>query len=180
MEAHNTPVLPPLSTTCFAPIPTCKQISYRYRQLWAAALSEAMSAAVRDNTTNAWALLAMLPKCVLPAPYRGGRKGHTSHANHVLKCLERWKAGEYAALWSDALPAASKKQLTASPNSHADDERAAIRAELLARQGEFSRGMAALTASPMAPDNPETLSKLQKKHPCCLPRSEYLSMYPGT
>ena len=139
-----------------------------------------MAAAGKENTTCAWTLLAMLPKFVLHAPYRGGRKGHTSYANHVLKCLERWQAREYASLWYDAISSFNNKQHSSPKTSHNDEKRAAIRTEPLARQGEFSRGMAALTASPMAPESPETLSKLRNKHPCRLPCPAFLTEFLAT
>ena len=139
-----------------------------------------MAAAGKENTTCAWTLLAMLPKFVLHAPYRGGRKGHTSYANHVLKCLERWQAREYASLWYDAISSFNNKQHSSPKTPHNDEKRAAIRTELLARQDEFSRGMAALTASPMAPESPETLSKLRNKHPCRLPCPAFLTEFLAT
>ena len=143
---------------------TCKDVPHCCRFLWASILTQSLTSAVKENTVEAWTLLAMLPKCVLPAPFRGGRKGHTSYSTYVENRMKLWLAGEYLLLWEDAQRDHYKKR-SRSRDSEIDADRAAIRAELLARQGEFSRGMAALTAAPMAPDNADTLEKLLEKHP---------------
>ena len=163
-EEHPADPLPLLSSVYSLPLSTCKDVPHCCRFLWARILSEALTSAVKENTVQAWTLLAMLPKCVLPAPYRGGRKGHTSYSTYVEKRMELWLGGDYLLLWDQALKDGERKR-SKSRNPESDEDRAAIRAELLVRQGEFSRGMAALSAAPMAPDNEETLAKLLEKHP---------------
>ena len=121
---------------------------------------------MKDNTVTAWTLLAMLPKCVLPAPHRVGRKGHTSYSNHVKGSLLRWQSGEYASLWKNAESDFLKKR---DVSARIGMTRTEVRADLLARQGELSRAITALISSPLAPDNAESLAKFQKKHPCRLP-----------
>ena len=69
--------LPSLASICSTPLNTCKDIPNSCRQGWAKVFCECLSSAVRDNTVEAWTLLAMLPKCVLPAPHRGGEQGKT-------------------------------------------------------------------------------------------------------
>ena len=156
--------LPPLPSVCSLQLSTCKDVPYRCRQIWEEILSSAIRNAVSENSLQAWTLLAMLPKCVLPAPHRGGRKGHMAYASHAYKCMQRWAEQEYSDLWSEAIVACRKKQK--SPTEFPDeDEKAAIRAELLVRHGELSRGLASLTSDPMAPDDDETFEKLLEKHP---------------
>ena len=159
--------LPSLSNICSLPLSTCKDVPHRCRQLWGEILTEAMDNAVKENTLQSWTLLAMLPKCVLPAPRRGGRKGHMAYASHAYSCMQRWLALDYSSLWQEATTNYRKKKVTPTEDSD-KDEKAALRAELLARQGEYSRGMAALTSDPMTPDDDDTFSKLQEKHPCRL------------
>ena len=84
----------------------------------------------------------------------------------MRKCLDRWEAHEYSALWKEAVLEHQKKRKQGSgAGTLLDEEKKAIRSELLVRQGEVSRGIAALTSAPMAPDNEETYNKLVTKHP---------------
>ena len=91
--------LPPLPSVCSLQLSTCKDVPYRCRQIWEEILSSAIRNAVSENSLQAWTLLAMLPKCVLPAPHRGGRKGHMAYASHAYKCMQRWAEQEYSDLW---------------------------------------------------------------------------------
>ena len=92
--------------------------------------------------------------------------------------MNRWLAQDYVSLWNEAVDNALKKQSVAPTTVHDEEEKAAIRAELLARQGEYSRGMAALTADAMAPDDEDTLLKLQSKHPPRHPDSDIIDYTP--
>ena len=126
-----------------------------------------MATAVYDNTIEAWTLLAMLPKCVIPAPRRGGDKGKASHASIVRKCLTRWKNKEYQSLWNEA-SASMKRKHKSTPQIQSieeEDRKAALRAVRLVRDGELSRAMTALTSEPLAPNDDTTFHKLQAKHP---------------
>ena len=84
----------------------------------------------------------------------------------------------YVSLWNEAVDNTQKKQSAASTAVHDEEEKAAIRAELLVRRGEYSRGMAALTADSMAPDDEDTFRKLQSKHPCRHPDSDIIDYAP--
>ena len=173
----ETAELPTLASVCTLAKSTCKDVPHRCRQLWAEILTSALKAAVQENSVATWTLLAMLPKCVLPAPRRGGRKGYMAYSSHVRKCMERWMAKEYTQLWKEA--AANRRQRNPDPISEQHEaQKAVIRAELLVRQGEFSRGMAALTAAPMADENEETYAKLLEKHPARQTTTEALADLP--
>ena len=161
---HGTNDIPSLDEICTTSISTCKDVPHRCRYLWTKILTTALSSAVHENSVRAWTLLAILPKCVLPAPYRGGRKAHTSYSSYILKRMELWIEGKYATLWSEAIRDNERKRLKQQNNENGEDK-SQIRSELLVRQGEYSRGMAAITAAPLAPYNEETLQKLQKSTP---------------
>ena len=163
-DVHGTNDIPSLDEICTTSISTCKDVPHRCRYLWTKILTTALSSAVHENSVRAWTLLAILPKCVLPAPYRGGRKAHTSYSSYILKRMELWIEGKYATLWSEAIRDNERKRSKQQSNENVEDK-SQVRSELLVRQGEYSRGMAALTAAPLAPYNEETLQKLQKKHP---------------
>ena len=164
--------LPPLASICSLPINTSKDIPNRCRQEWAKVFCECLSSAVRENTIEAWTLLAMLPKCVLPAPHRGGNRAKLSYASHVRKCLARWTRNEFLSLWNEAKSSLQSKKRTAQAQSPEDEEKkAALRAERLVRDRELSRAMTALTSAPLAPDDDDTYAKLQAKHPARLAAS---------
>ena len=168
--ARDTPTvedLPTLSSICALPINTCKNIPNTCKAEWAKALTECMATAVYDNTIEAWTLLAMLPKCVIPAPRRGGDKGKASYSSFVRKCLTRWKNKEYQSLWNEA-SASIKRRHKSTPQIQSieeEDRKAALRAVRLVRDGELSRAMTALTSEPLAPNDDTTFHKLQAKHP---------------
>ena len=160
--------LPTLAEISALPRATCKDIPHRCRLQWARVLTTTLKEALGSTGVGGWAKLAMLPKCTLAAPRRGGRKGHMSYASHVSNCLERWEKGDVSGLWKKLIVEQEKRSPRKEPDEHSLEEemrKANLRAELLVRQGEFSRGLAALTADPLAPDNDDTLSQLLLKHP---------------
>ena len=159
--------LPSLSSVSALPINTCKDIPDRCRQEWAKTLCGCISTAICENTLQAWTLLAMLPKCVLPAPHRGGNRAKASYASHVKKCLARWRNGEFLALWNEAVSSLVRKKKSVAQAQDIDDEikKAALRAKRLVRDSELSRAMTALTSEPLAPDDEATYAKLLSKHP---------------
>ena len=108
----------------------------------------------------------MLPKCVLPAPHRGGNKAKMSYDSHVQKCLARWSRKEFLPLWKETISSVQrKKRMTQAQSPEDEGKKAALRAERLVRDGELSRAMTALTSAPLAPDDDDTYVKLQVKHP---------------
>ena len=166
VKVSDTP-LPSLSSISALLINTCKDIPNSCRQEWAKTLCGCLSTAARENTLEAWTLLAMLPKCVLPAPHRGGNRAKASYASHVKKCLARWSNKDFLALWKEAVSSVSRKKKNVPQALTIDEEvkKAALRAERLVRDAELSRAMTALTSEPLAPDDYATYSKLQAKHP---------------
>ena len=162
----DTP-LPSLFSICALPIITCKDIPNSCRPEWEKALCGCLDSAIRENTIEAWTLLAMLPKCVIPAPHRGGSREKTSYASHVRKCLSRWSKKDFLALWDEAVKSVTgkKRSVEKAQSLEEEEKKSALRAERLVRDGELSRAMTALTSAPLAPDNDETYAKLQAKHP---------------
>ena len=66
----------------------------------------------------------------------------------LLSRLERWKSGDYAALWYEA---ASMKQ--SSKNSNESIDALASRAKSLCLPGQFGRAAKVLSSDGIAPDN---------------------------
>ena len=67
--------LPALSSVCASPIITSKHIPNCCKAEWSRVFTSCLNAAMLDNTLEAWTRLAMLPKCVLPAPTPGAVAG---------------------------------------------------------------------------------------------------------
>ena len=74
--------------------------------------------------------------------------------------FERWRYGEFAALWYEA---ASMKQ--AKNKSNSTMEALASRAKTPCLQGQFGRAAKILSSEGIAPDNRKTLIELKKLHP---------------
>lgn len=150
--------LPHIDEVSALDVPTMRRIPKRARQRFAQALSAAASAAAHHNTTASWTRLLMLPKCVARAPVRGGKR---SAAEAVLVALDAWERGDWQKLWRQATAQAAKHATRGAPS----ETFRIRRAEALAREGEFSRAYAALTADPPAPRSEATAERLRTKHP---------------
>ena len=83
---------------------------------------------------------------------------YTQHK--IQEALERWKSGDYAALWYEA---ASMKQSNKTSNESIDA--LASRAKSLCLQGQFGRAAKVLSSDGVAPDNAAMLNELKKLHP---------------
>lgn len=156
--AAEEAALPHIDEVSALDVPTMRRIPKRARQRFAQALSAAASAAAHHNTTASWTRLLMLPKCVARAPVRGGKR---SAAEAVLVALDAWERGDWQKLWRQATAQAAKHATRGAPS----ETFRIRRAEALAREGEFSRAYAALTADPPAPRSEATAERLRTKHP---------------
>ena len=78
----------------------------------------------------------------------------------MMNRFERFRLGEYAALWHEA---ASMKQ--AKTKSNSTMESLASGARTLCLEGQFGRVAKNLLSEAIAPDNRKTLIELVKLHP---------------
>lgn len=170
-----TPLVPPgslpsLTEVCGTRLPTVKRLPPACRSLWTRVFTKVLNAAMHNNTAAEWTLLAMFPKCCAPMPHRAGRR-NTPHADVIKKCLARWDAGEYEALWRERV----RQERKGPARVDNSVEARATRAEMLVRDGEISRAMASLTSEDLAPCSDANLHILQLKHPL---RTHPISTYP--
>ena len=77
-DADMRSPLPTLENVSSAKVRTLKHVPKKARQLWAQALTRAMALVNETQSVEAWTELLMLPKCVLLAPPRGGKKKQKS------------------------------------------------------------------------------------------------------
>ena len=125
----------------------------------------AWSAAAWKNTGDAWVPAFMFAKVVFGTDPRQAR-GFTT-PDEVKARLARWDAGEGPFMWEELVE--STRLQAAKKNGKA--KKAAIptqkaeRAEKLVREGQFSKGLAALMAAPAKLKNAVTRKALQLLHP---------------
>ena len=108
-----------------------------------------------------WKTVYAISQCVLLASNRGG-KNHKQQQQEkqLLSRLERWKSGDYGALWYEA---ASMKQSSKTSNESIDA--LASRAKSLCLQEQLGRAAKVLSSDDVAPDNAATLNELRKLKP---------------
>ena len=125
----------------------------------------AWSAAAWKNTGDAWVPAFMFAKVVFGTDPRQAR-GFTT-PDEVKARLARWDAGEGPFMWEELVE--STRLQAAKKNGKA--KKAAIptqkaeRAEKLVREGQFSKGLAALMAAPAKLKNAATRKALELLHP---------------
>ena len=142
-------------------MPTCRYVPIKFRARWSHLLSGILLECVEapDNETN-WQKLVAVSKCVLRACNRGGKKQKRNQDQHLEERFDRWNAGEYGKLWSEAVSLKrSKRQRTNSI------EEISVSAKTLCLQGQYCRGAKVLASEDLARDNKATFKALEKLHP---------------
>ena len=155
----DAPVLPSLEHIMTRRVPVLKHVPKSCRHAWAQALTRALARVSTYNSMEAWTELIMLPKAVLLAPPRKGKKHTNKTAAFTLDRLCRWEAGERATLWDD-LPAPHSK-----PRKPQSNEECIKHAVALCREGFDRKACAALIAGDMCDENADTAKLLAPLHP---------------
>ena len=145
---------------------TVKHVPHTVRSLWARCLIRALAAAVFFNSHAAWTEFAMLPKCVLCTPPRGGKAHANAAANFTADRLSRWLAGERQSLWADA-PSAGRGSNRRS--RRASTKQRETQAIAFAREGFDRKACAALVAEGIVDPCRSNLDKLKPLHPVRAP-----------
>jgi hypothetical protein len=119
----------------------------------------------------AWLHSSIFARCILPAG-RGPREGDAySQSKVVRERLRRWRAGEVAELWEEAValtqlrPRAKEKRRQAVEGEKTLQERNAERATRLVQEGQYARGLQALASLGMAEATDDTAEVMRAKHP---------------
>ena len=90
-------------------IPTLRHVPKGVRDSWAGLVRDVFLSIFSDpSDLDAWRKSLMLPRCILASPARGGRTHWCDTQNLVKSRIRRWRAGEIAELWADALTGESK------------------------------------------------------------------------
>ena len=127
--------------------------------------------ASNPDDVRLWVLESMFARCILPAG-RGPRAGDAySQARLVRERLRRWRAGEHAQLWLEAVdltkvpPKKKGRGGKQRQEEKTQEQRNAERATTLAQDGQFTKALQALTSAGMAPPNRANFEEMKEKHP---------------
>ena len=154
--------LPSLDSILSVNIPTLRHVPKSVRASWAGLVRDVFSSIFSDpSDLDAWRKSFMLPRCILASPAHGGRTHWRDTQNLVKSRIRRWRAGEIAELWVDALTGESKsirrgkKTKTTSQVTllKANDRRARRAME----DGQYRKAIQALSSVGLAPPSPEVL-----------------------
>ena len=112
----------------------------------------------------------MFAKCILPAVKS---RPDITQARAVRDRLARWRAGEYAALWREAVDMTRKRgkqrRKTQQQEQQSLKVKNAQRSKRLAQEGEYTRAVQALTSAGLADHTPATIRAMRDKHPTAQP-----------
>ena len=147
------------------------------RTLWAQALTRSLAAINAYNSEDAWLELLMLPKTVLLAPPRGGRKNAKAAAAFTSDRLTRWLEGHRMTLWSDV----EESVTNGKPSDGSQEQRNLRRAAALAAEGFDRKACGALLSKGTCEESVETVGKLRELHPTAAqPTCPPMTALPGS
>ena len=148
-----------------------KHIPKSAREDWAKVLASTVGDVCADPTSSKrWLLLYILPRCVLRARPSEVASSGRSAAHIVKEACRRWRSGEAAALWTEAVKAqrpppkkGRKKAVVDDPLSQ--EKRNARRAAALIQDGQLSRAAKALVSRGMDQSSAASKKEMEDKHP---------------
>jgi len=152
-----------LLNICSVKVPTKKlplKIANRFAQTWSAILSDAMGP---KGTPQHWISFFRFPTIMLLAPTRGGKRAK-SFPQLIQDRLNRWTdEKERETMWWQVLARHDdSKRPTINPDNGYQAEKFAVRA---LREGDVNKALRSLVSAPIAPDNAETVAKMEALHP---------------
>ena len=131
------------------------------KHLWAQCLVGAMAAVLRHKDELAWLELFMLPKAVLRAGDRGGKKHHARLDAETRRRCQEWLDGHRAQLWRPPQRprGSSRRRARSTPAQRRE------RAIELVKEEMLGKACGALIDAPPAAVTNEILSEMREKHP---------------
>ena len=142
--------------------PSKRHIPKGARKLWATCLLSALAAVAAYNDVRAWTDLLCLPKLVLAADSRGGRKHQLRiEANTKQKC-QRWLEGDRNSLWQQYQ---NQKINRGDVSTDVTESRKHGRVDELLQESLMQQACNALGKAPPVSISSDILAELQSKHP---------------
>ena len=114
---------------------------------------------------SSWSKLFMIAKCVLASPATGHHLRWREITTLVTSRIDRWRAGDVASLWSEAVAGGHSLSKRAQSSSGSQRSRNIRRAKLAVQDGQYSKAIKALTSNGMATLSAEVLEEMLEKHP---------------
>ena len=152
--------LPSLEDVFSVFVPTLSAVPTGCQQAWGVVLERALHEVATQNSVRAWTRLLMLPKCVLVASRRAGKRNRGDHLS-VSRLCTAWDKGEVKWLWTRA----TRSSLAKARSQGVDSKRVFESAITHVRHGRLGKACATLSSSGLAPDVAATGQKLRGKHP---------------
>ena len=169
---HAEESLPTWAEAHCTSIPTTRHVPKGAREDWARVLATTCTCVCDDHRNpREWLRLYILTRCVLPTKPRG--KGYTaqSHAQVIRALIRRWRNGEEAQLWQEALkrrrtsPQTGRGKRKPSDREKTQQERNVERAAMLLQEGQYSRAAKALVSRGISQGSAEARQEMEDKHP---------------
>ena len=163
--------LPSLETVHETFVPTVTWVPKPARAAFARVFASQSNRVVfNPDNISAWILQLMFAKCILPAVKS---RPDITQARAVRDRLARWRAGEYAALWREAVDMTRKRGKQTRKNQWQEQQslevKNAQRSKRFAQEGEYTHAVQALTSAGLADHTPATIRAMRDKHPTAQP-----------
>lgn len=153
------PDWPSLEQVLTTRIPTRAHVPLGARKTWAQCLAAALSDARTYNDEKAWIQMLALPKMVLRAADRAGKKNKKRNDVDVKRSCEAWLEGQRGCLWLPPGTADGRKQSRESEQAKQE------RCEALAKESLYGKACSALAREPPVPISDEVRVDMCGKHP---------------
>ena len=153
------PDWPSLEQVLTTRIPTRAHVPLGARKTWAQCLAAALSDARTYNDEKAWIQMLALPKMVLRAADRAGKKNKKRNDVDVKRSCEAWLEGQRGSLWLPPGTAEGRKQSRESEQAKQE------RCEALAKESLYGKACSALSREPPVPISDEVRVDMCGKHP---------------
>lgn len=173
-SAAESFTVPSLDAIFELKLPTLQHVPKGARDAWAALLSSVCLSIARDPSDLVlWSKFLMLPRCVLSSPVNGGRT-HWREVQRLVKTrIQRFQAGDFSELWSEALVESGKYSRKRNPkkSSISLSKINASRARRAVEEGQYRKAIQALSSSGLANVTPDVIDEMLdlSKHPHSVP-----------
>lgn len=163
--------LPPLEEILRARVRTVTHIPKAARRDWSKVFAKTLSGIINEPSSKPrWRLLLLVAKCLLAAPARGGKRHQHQLAAIVKGRVERWRKGEISALWKEVTapedrPQRRGRQRQPPPTAPSQGDFNRCRCHRLVQEGQFSRGVQALTSRGIDQSSSSAYNAMVDKHP---------------
>ena len=163
--------LPSVSDIMQAKVPTLQHVPKGAIDKWAKVFSACLSDVCNNPEDDCtWARVFMAAKCLLYSPPSGHRLRWREILKLVKSRIDRWLAGDLAALWSEAVSGGqSLLKRTGSSRESYQRNHHIRRAKQAVQDGQYRKAIEALSSNGRAPPSSDIQNEMLLKHPQTAP-----------